>query len=290
MISALTLDDKDGNAVTFHTPGGSPKVTGVSGLTGLSALRANVTVAPTRHGSIDNTRWTEGAVVVVEGLCYSGGSWSDALDDFRDLTVPMLQTLDDGPALLKWTEEDSGLDLQKTVRLASDVVPVFEPGARLVRYQAQFLAADPRSYSQTETTATGSTFESTGGATMPRTFPVTFIASDSATASVNNTGNRPTPAVFRVYGFATDPQIVLVGDSASRRIAMTGTIGAGDYLELDVQARTVKLNGTSPAQEFIDASETTWFDLPVGTSTIRLLVGSNDTVTRCDVLYRPAYT
>lgn len=286
----MTLDDRDGNAVTLHQAGGVARLRSASGLAGLSTPRANVTVAPTRHGSVDNTRFTEGAVVVLEGFVFSESSAAVAMDGFRDLTVPMLQTLDDGPALLKWTEFTSGLALQKTVRLASDVTPVIVPGPNMIEYQAQFLAADPRSYSQSLTTATGDELFTTGGFDAPFTAPIIVQDDSSGTVAVDNTGNRPTPAVFRVYGYATDPQIVLVGDSASRRIAMTGTIGPGDYLELDVQARTVKLNGTSPAQEFIDAANTTWFELPTGTSTIQLTVGSSDTVTRLDVLYRPAYT
>jgi phage-related protein len=50
--------------------------------------------------------------------------------------------------------------------------------------------------------------------------------------------------VFRVYGMAVNPQILLTG--TDYRIALTGTISAGDYLEIDVQNRSITVNGTTP--------------------------------------------
>jgi hypothetical protein len=41
---------------------------------------------------------------------------------------------------------------------------------------------------------------------------------------------------------------------------------------------------------FLDAANTTWFELPKGTSTVQLLAGSFDTSARVSVLYRAAYT
>jgi hypothetical protein len=71
---------------------------------------------------------------------------------------------------------------------------------------------------------------------------------------------------------------------------LTGTVGAGDYLEVDVQNRSITVNGTTPALNFLDAANTTWFELPKGTSTVQLIAGSFDTVAKVAVIYRSAYT
>jgi phage-related protein len=94
--------------------------------------------------------------------------------------------------------------------------------------------------------------------------------------------------VFRVYGMAVNPQILLTG--TDYRIALTGTISAGDYLEVDVQNRSITVNGTTPALNFLDAANTTWFELPKGTSTVQMLAGAFDTSAKVSVLYRAAYT
>ncbi len=288
MFSAITLNDASGSPVDFHQPTGKRRIHRAIGLSGIQSPRQVVRSRPTAHGQINDTRWTDGRLVVLEGRVHSTVSPADAFAEFRTLTTPMLQTLDEGAALLKWTEE-SGLALQASVKLYGEVEPPVEVGANLLAYQAQLLAEDPRAYSQTLNTATGGTISTApGGWTWPRTMPITFSASAGGAVAVNNIGNRPTPPIFRVYGMCVNPQVLLVGSTS--RIALTGTIAAGDYLEIDVAQRTIKVNGTSSVLNFLDAANTTWFDLPRGASTIQLLAGTFDTVARCDVLYRSAYT
>lgn len=180
------------------------------------------------------------------------------------------------------------LDLQKLVKLASDVDPILSESAPVIRWQAQFRAQDPRAYSQTLQSVTGATMASSpGGLTFPRTFPITFAASAGGTTAVLNNGNRSTPPIFRLYGGCTSPQILLVGTAG--KITLTGTIDPGSYLEINVAERTIRLNGTSNALHLLDPANTTWFELPPGPSTIRALAQSFDTTARCDVIFRDAY-
>lgn len=288
MFSAISIDDRTGTPVDFLTA--TAGVYRATGLTGIQTPRQLIRPRPTAHGAINGTRWTEGRLINLEGRVYSTVSPANAFAQFRALTTPILETLDYGPALLKWTESGSGgLALQAYVKLYGELEPPVEVGPNLLAYQAQLFAEDPRAYSQTLSTSTGGTLStSSGGFTLPRTIPVTFAASTGGTTAVNNAGNRPTPPVFRVYGYCVNPQIILVGTTS--RIALTGTISAGDYLEIDVSQRTITINGTSPALQFLDAANSSWFELPRGTSTIQLIAGTFDTVARVDVLYRAAYT
>lgn len=288
MLSSLTLDDSSGNAVTLHETT-NRAVSRVTGLVGITSVRDSRRVRPTAHGAIDETRYEDGRIITVEGAVWSQNSQAAAYTEFRAITTAMLQTLDVGPAALKWTEGASGLSLQRMVKLASDIDPPIEEAAAELKYQVQFFAEDPRAYSQSLVTATGNSLSvASGGATFPRTFPVAFNPSGGGIAVFTNAGNRPTPPTLRIYGTCQDPQILLLGTSG--KIALTGTIGAGDYLELNAAERTIKLNGATNRLNMLDAANTTWFELPANSSSsLQLIAASFDTSARLDVLARSAY-
>jgi hypothetical protein len=272
-FSAITLADADGLDVDLHRTDSRH----IYAATGLSA-----------HGFINNTRNTEGRLIILEGRLLGEQSATDMFTEFYAVAGAMLETLDYGEALLKWTI-DGGPSMQAMVKLHGELEPPVEVGPNILAYQAQLLAQDPRAYSQTESSSAGDTLSSApGGWTFPRTLPIRFNVSDSGTAAVENDGNRPTPPVFRVYGACVNPQILLVG--TDYRISLTGTIAAGDYLEVDVQNRLITVNGVTPALNFLYAANTTWFELPKGVSTVQLLAGSFDTVAHVQVVYRAAYT
>lgn len=290
MLSAVTIDDAAGQPVTLHAlPATTRGLQRADGLVGITPPRPVTRARPTAHGTVDQTRWTDGRMINLQGFVL-GTDAAAAQAEFRAVAAPMLATLDTGPALLKWTEQGAaGLALQAKVKLAGDVMPGLEPGPNALFYAAQLLAADPRAYSQALTTATGLTLGfSAGGLTFNRTFNITFGGTAGGTVAVNNVGNRPSPPVFRLYGGCTNANIILVG--SGKQISLTGNIANGDYLEIDVQARTMKLNGTSTALSYLNPVSTTWFELPTGTSTIQAIATAFDTTARCDVLYRSAYT
>lgn len=292
MLSSVTLADKDGSDVVLHSSSATAKrvIMGASGLFGVSAVRQARRARPNAHGEINQSRYTGGKLISLQGEISSDVSIEDAISEFRTLSEPMLQTLDYGAALLKWTEGSAGLELQCEVKLADALdPPITAVGAYLV-YQAQLLAEDPRAYSQDETSATGIALSvSGGGLTFPLTFPFTFATSGGGTVSIAIAGNRPTPPRYRIYGAITDPQIVILG-ADSTRIVLSGAISAGDYLDIDVNARTVLLNGETNYAQLIEPSTTTWAELPAGETTNFQLVGSDfDANARLDVFARDAY-
>jgi hypothetical protein len=288
MLLTLTLDDATGAAVTLHETA-KRYITTASGLVGVSPVRDLVRPRPQAHGGIDDTLYTDLSTIVVEGECFSTAGIEDAFAEFRAIVKPMLQTLDSGAALLKWREGTTGNQLQKLVKLASDVDPILSESAPVVRWQAQFRAADPRAYDQSLTTQTGVALSVLGGGLVFNApFNWRFATSGGGTVSFTNAGNRPTPPVFRIYGLAVNPQIVLL-TTPQKRIVLNGTVNTGDYLELDVQARTIKLNGATSRLNFLDAANTQWFELPSGASNLQLIAGSFDGSARLDILARSAY-
>lgn len=288
LLGYLNLVDADGNDVPFIAA--NRLVTNVQGLPGLgfAGARDATYQRPSYHGNVTRSRWMNAAVVTIEGLVR--GATPEAVQGELDaLKIPLLDAID-ASGLLTWQRGDSGtgLELQASARLTGDAIDVsVDGGGHILRYQAHLRLDDPRGYTQALTTAVGGTIATSGGDKFGDTFPDTFDPATGGTVALNNTGTRPTPPILRIYGYATSPQVLLVG--TSDRIALSGTIAAGDFVEIDVAARTLRLNGTSSAQFLIDAANTTWFEIPRGASTLQLLAGSNDAVTRCDALYRPAY-
>jgi hypothetical protein len=286
-FSDITLNDADGVAVSLHRTD-TRHVYAATGLIGVTPPRQVVRPRPSAHGFINDTRNTEGRLIVLEGRLLGEQSATDMFSEFYAVAGAMLETLDYGEALLKWTI-DGGPSMQAMVKLHGELEPPVEVGPNILAYQAQLLAQDPRAYDQSESSSAGDTLSSApGGWTFPRTMPIRFNVSDAGTAAVENLGNRPTPPIFRVYGMCVNPQILLTG--TDYRISLTGTVGAGDYLEIDVQNRSITVNGTTPALSFLDAASTQWFELPKRTSTVQLLAGSFDTSAHVQVIYRSAYT
>lgn len=290
MLSTLTLDDQIGSPVALINP---PKreIETAQGLFGIGDLRDSKRVRPTSHGGINETRYSDGKTITLEGAIGSNVSVADVYNEWRTLSTVMIDTLDGNETLLKWSEP-SGLSLQRLVKLDGLEDPKLSENAALINYQASFFAEDYRAYSQTLTTSTGNVLAAAaGGLVMPFTFPFTFSLSGGGTVTATNSGNRPTPPVWRIYGYCVNPSIVFLGDPSARRLVFNGTVPAGSYLELDMFNRTVRMNGSSDQNRanFFDAANSSWWELPVGTSNYQLVAADFDGVARLDVLGRAAY-
>lgn len=286
MLDSVTINDADGNAVSLHETTTRALVR-ADGLVGVPGVRESVRAWPNAHGTINESRWMTDRTISLEGEVW-GSTYEQVFDEFGLINKAFLEALTDGPSVLKWTRGGAGTALQAEVKLAGPVQTSIAEGGKLLRYQAQFRASDPRAYSQTETTATGAVLSAAaGGLVFPDPFAWTFGASGGGIASVTNSGDIPTPPVLRIYGAISTPTVRLV--ETGETISLTGSVSAGDYLELDVAERTVKLNGSASRLNLLDYSATTWFELPVGVSTLRLLGASFDANARLDVLYRPAF-
>jgi len=460
VLSNLTLNDASGNPVTLHEQVGSGsqaarEVVTAQGLWGIPTPRSTVRKRPTGHGEINETRWSDGSKIAVTGQIASQVSIDAVWADFYTVTAPMVQTLDVGPALLKWTNGVSGAHLQKAVVLDGEVDPVAQEGAALIDYQASFHAPDPRAYSQTLDTVTspglataaggivftgpptlinpgfetgdttgwlspgkaptifaaqtgwansgtysarltgtngsglanwvqavsspisvmpgrrysawahlnvlsvssqvnvgifwydanGTFIEGVSGNTTTTgirtvggsdkqapalaatarvavnigtdggsadlyiddaaivsedaggmTFPIVFNQSSGGVATCTNVGNRPTPCIFRIYGYCQAPQLILLG-SGNRISLANGTIAAGDFCDVivggpdapNLVTKSVLYNGTDNRLNFLDSPNTTWFELPKGSSSVQLIASAFDGNAKLSVMSRAAY-
>ena len=163
MLSKISLDNHEGTAVTLHEDSSTSKRSAVKaqGLVGVGALRVTKRVKATAHGGINETSFEDGRSIKLDLEVISTVGVEDMLEELRKMVQPMLETLDYGPALLKWTEGASGLKKQMLVKLDSEVEPILSEAAAIASFPVAFFATDPRAYSQTLTTQTGSALTAT---------------------------------------------------------------------------------------------------------------------------------
>lgn len=287
MISSITLSTASGN-VTLHSTatGANAVVTRAEGLQGIPQIRNLITPRSQASGSFSRTRYTDDRSISIEGEVL-GSTIEGAFDNFDTLAAAMYDAITT-ERTLKWTRDASGEQLQAGVRL-SEFQPVpLADGSPWIKYQATFRCPDPRIYSQTLSTSTGASLAvAAGGKTYTYSYTRGYNPSSGGDVTFNNTGTVPTPPIIRIYGFCTSPQVVLTDDT---RLVFTGEVAAGDYLEIDCAARTVKLNGLTGRLNLLDPINSTFFALPTGSGSVQMLASNFDANARADLIYRSAWT
>lgn len=287
MISSITLSTASGNVTLHSTAAGSNAVvTRAEGLQGTPPIRNIVTPRSQASGGFVRTKYTDQRAITLEGEVL-GSTIEAAFVNFDTLAAAMYDSITT-ERTLKWTRSSAGTQLQAGVRLSELQPLVMTDGSPWIKYQATFTAPDPRVYSQTLTTGTGAVLAAAaGGKTYTYTYRRSYSPSSGGSVSYTNSGSVPTPPIIRIYGYCSSPQIVL---DANTRLVFTGEIAAGDYLEVDCGARTVKLNGSTSRLNLLDVVNSTFFALPVGTSTVQMRASNFDSNARADLIYRSAWT
>lgn len=287
MISSITLSTATGN-VTLHSTatGSNAVVTRAEGLQGTPPIRNLITQRSQASGAFVRSRFNDARTITLEGEVL-GSTIEAAFDNYDVLAAAMYDSIGT-ERTLKWTRDAAGQQLQAGVRLSELQPIVLTDGAPWIKYQASFTAPDPRVYSQTETTATGNALAvAAGGKTYAYTYTRGYNPSSGGDVAYNNTGSVPTPPIIRIYGYCTSPQVILTDEV---RLIFTGEVAAGDYLEVDAAARTVKLNGTTSRLNLLNPVSSTFFALPVGSGSVQLVASNFDANARADLIYRSAWT
>lgn len=126
-----------------------------------------------------------------------------------------------------------------------DEILVDDSDPQCAKWSVQLVAADPFKYDDpfVVSTAVPST---TGGLAIPTDVPFA-ITSTVATGSCSalNPGNATGPVRMRIDGPITGPVITHIGSGLALVFAASLTIAAGEWLDIDMQRRTVLANGTA---------------------------------------------
>ena len=156
------------------------------------------------------------------------------------------------------------------------------------------IAGDPRIYATTQTVKTiyvSNTIQTGFGFNLAFNFGFGGVTAGISPPLIVNSGNRPTPVLFRMYGPYFNPHIVntTTGDEMAFNLIVASSL---DYLEVDTDARTVRFfSATFGVGNFRDTlRRPSWFQLQPGTNVINFNVeGNSTTATHMDIIFRSAW-
>lgn len=264
----LQLDDSEGIVVTDLD-------------LGFPAVRAVTDVRADADGMYDSTAYFGERVVAMTVQADGNGlitQWDKLSRFLRPSRRPYLYFTVDGSA--------------RRIRLRpSNRSSVLTAPAAVFTAQLQWVAPDGvmEAASVTEVTA----FATSGGED-GRQYDLTFDReyadiSPVGAVSVTNVGSATVWPVLRLYGPATNP---IVEDLTNdRQLRFVTGLTAGQFLEVNIRDRTVRLNGLVSQNRYqtLDFVSSTWFGVDPGTITLRYRPEVASSPSRAIVTYRTAW-
>ena len=279
--------------LTLSTPGLSSVTIGDGGDFGLRSLdlgfpevRQEAYPAPAADGTIDQTQYF-GRRLITADIVLSPGTWARE-QALRAFLSPQFRS---SMAI----EPDDETKLVTTVRGAAMSAPVTieDLGANVRRMQAQWVAPlgilesfDQRSaisYAAGSVSAAGRTYDLTFNRDYPDAPPAGSVVVTSA-------GTANAYPILRVYGPCTGP--VLEHTDLGRMMDFPAlTIAAGDFLEIDTRAKTIRYNGNADDSRYgeLDFATSAWFWLTPGTQRIRFVPDTFTTPSQVQITWRDAW-
>jgi len=182
----------------------------------------------------------------------------------------------------------AGVKSQVSARVRRRDIPIgFEFAQGVVTVAIEFVATDPRIYSQVESSVSVGLASNGGGLEFAASPDFTFGAvSTGGEMTVENEGDFPAPVVFRIDGPCTDP--VIENQTVGSSIKLNLVVAASTYVLVDTEARTILLNGTASRYSALD-STSVWFDLAAGNNTIDFKAATTTAAT-CSATWRDAWS
>lgn len=254
MFSAFYLDDV-----------ALPPVRRCRGL-GSPGPRADVTPRATRHGAVDRSLYYDGRVIDLDGMIV-GATELEAWEAF-DALKGRLQL--GSTHVLRFRRTGIATDEQAEVVVASPVDDgVTYEAPNVVRWTVSLHAPDPRMYGSVLRSGSVDPAASIegGGVTFPLVLPITFSTSTATHLELTNAGNSGTPPTLTLRGPVGNP--VFDNDTIGKSIYITYKLGESDTVEVDVNARLVRLNGAE-RMDLLNAADTEWWEMVAGTNRLRV--------------------
>jgi hypothetical protein len=281
-----TLTNADGTVAVFNDDTDSRNI-GFARWSGLDSadVRENADDLAEADGGIHGNFWM-GRRPIVGTVEFVPTSTIDR--NQRNVRLQQAANCLRADAILSWTP-DGGTAQFVRVRRNQPLRRADDAGWKTT-YSLPLVAADPRIYSNTlHSVNVGATASPTVGMGFAMVFPISFGGSGTvASVLATNSGTGPTPASIRIDGPIVNP--TLTNATSAQVIAFAYTLGTGEYLLIDTEARTIVFNGTTNRFSALDFGNTTgWWSLLPGTNDIRLAGSGITGATALTVNYRDAW-
>lgn len=253
---------------------------------GLPDVRATDTPRPRDDGEFFGLDFMPGRTMVITAVV-RGASAAEVVANL-DALMAEWQTISSDTATMKpLTFKFPGQDARQfkgrprrldatTARIIGNNVPVV----------LEYKAADPRQFDATPDSVTVGVSSVTSGRAYPRTYPLAFGGGSSNAIAALNAGNYPTRPTARITGPATNPRIT--NSTTGEYVSFAIVLGAGDFLDVDFDSRTVVLNGTTSRYSTL-TSDSTWWELAPGTTTVQFSASVSSGATALTLAWASAW-
>lgn len=248
-------------------------------------INAEISERPQMHGGYYDAAFKSGGV-------WTGTAWLQAMrvagatiEANRTSVVKAINSIMDADGTLGFTNTGSSTPLALTVRAMQDVK--FNIGALGWIANVMLYSEKPFAEDATATTVDTSALTAGGGGfVIPLTLPTTFTASSGGTSTVTNNGDFYAYPKLRVYGPITNPNVI--NSTLGQRLVFSGSIADGDYWEIDLFEKTVRLNGLTSIRALTVASSS-WFKLGFGNTDLQLSGSGYNSNTKLRALMKSAW-
>jgi len=240
------------------------------------------------HGGWSGAEWAAAVEVPVPVSIVANGdvSWQDARDELSAAFSPVGDAVE--ATELRWVVGGREYVRFGRPRGAATTRAVPENGSSTVR--ALFMALDQRIYSANETVQTFGLPTFVGGLTVPFTVPFTVdaVAVDGQ-ADLVNEGTAEVGLSLRIDGPVIQPWLTLQRpDGVVQTLRFRFSLTAGQWVEVDTEARTVFLNGLPQASRRGEVAGD-FPVLPPGVSTLLFRAAEESATAQVTATYRSAW-
>lgn len=201
---------------------------------------------------------------------------NDAIDRLNDAVA-----LADRPFTVTQSGKTRWLNARR-----SDEVRTPKENDRIAGYSFQVVALDGRKLSNELSQSTALPM-SLGGLTVPFTVPYTIAATQvSGQVALENTGNQTGPVRLRIDGPCAGPVVTHVSTGRSLIFASSLVLNAGEWLDIDMDARTVLANGQSNRRQYVTSAG--WSGFTPGVNTWAFTAAAYNPASLLTVIATPA--
>lgn len=258
-------------------------ITGVSGL-GIADIRTSSFLFSGRSGGVVTDQLLGFRIISITGkIGQIGGSRVQQQADRSAL----IAALPIGTTIPVYITTFSG-DTYRIDCNVTDAKVEFVQGGYISDFLIQLTAGDPLFYSTDggdEQTATVNLQAQTGGYVTPYDLPVDWAEGAQPTI-VNNSGNATVFPVIELHDEAHDPRIT--NQTTGETFGLDISTADGDVIVIDMQNRTITLNGSNIMGNRTDDS--TWWGLTPGNNSIVLTSDTSDDEVYAELTWRNGVT
>jgi hypothetical protein len=242
-------------------------ITQISGLVDLPAVTSGDSSRLLRHGTHPGSDFLVDRTVTISLELY-GATDSEIETSVQSLLAAFVPGADEQALVMQIPGVANGTTFLLWCRPRRRNVPINrEWFYRIPIVTLEVAATDPRLYALTEGSQTILLPSASGGMEFNEVPNITFgTTGTGGEQTLNNAGTFSTAPVFKLTGPVTDPRLINV--TSDETFHWEGTVPTGSYLSVDMENRTVLLNGTSSRYNGLTSLSTFW-ELAPGDNSIQ---------------------